>query len=142
MINKLRYPEFFIRLFLGIIFLWAAYGKIVNPQAFVIAVENYQIFSLRISRWIAIGLPFMELLIGLFLIAGFWLKESFILTIILYLGFDAMILQAYFRGLDLNCGCFSTSGGTPIDIFKIIENAFLTGAAFLGFFLYKKRSSE
>ena len=69
-INK-RLLIFVFRLVLGSIFLFSAYNKILFPHAFAEIIENYQIFGSLLSRWSAIFIPFLELILGVMLISGF-----------------------------------------------------------------------
>ena len=124
-----------IRLTLGLIFVGAACSKIIAPLEFAGSIENYRVFGILLSRWGAVFLPFFELIVGLMLIFGFWLREAFWLTVVLFLVFDVMIAQAYFRGLDISCGCFSPGDVLPIDLVKIIENILLTALSIIGLLL-------
>lgn len=133
-----RYLFMFIRYFLGFLFIYAASGKLADPLLFSQTIENYQVFGTILSRWAAVIVPFLEMLLGLMLIGGIWLKEATSLTLFLYLMFDALVLQAYFRGLDISCGCFSQTGESPIDFWKLAENALLTGLAVYGYYLARK----
>ena len=125
----------------GMIFIWSSLAKISAPHEFAIAIENYQVFGKLLSKWGAILIPALEFTIGLMLIIGIWVKESWIITISLYIVFDIMILQAYIRGLDISCGCFDLSESSPIGFWKIFENFILTSLAFWGgvLFLMPKR---
>ncbi|GAB4363865.1 MAG: hypothetical protein Kow0042_02020 [Calditrichia bacterium] len=128
----------FIRIVLGMLFIIAAYGKLLNPQDFAINIENYRVLGEWLSRWIAVILPPLELIVGIMLIAGVWLQANFIIALLLYLVFDIMIFQAYLRGLDISCGCFSTADSGPIDFQKISENIVLTALTLIGFlFIFK-----
>lgn len=120
----------------GMIFIWSSLTKINAPREFAIVIENYQVFGELLSKWGAILIPVLEFTVGLMLIIGFWIKESWIITISLYLVFDIMILQAYIRGLDISCGCFNLSESSPIGFWKILENFILTSLAFWGAFLF------
>ncbi len=122
------------RYILGVLFLFSAYYKLADPSLFASAVENYRVFGILLSHWSAVFIPMLELLLGLMLILGIWLKETFVITLLLYVIFDFMILQAFFRGLDISCGCFSSSATTSIGLRKILENSILTFLAALGLY--------
>jgi uncharacterized membrane protein YphA (DoxX/SURF4 family) len=127
-----------VRLVLGILFLWAAFYKLNAPAEFAQSLENYKVFDERISRFIAVFIPFLEVILGIFLIFGIWLKETFILTVLLYIIFDIMIFQAYLRDLDISCGCFSSSSSSPIGVAKFGENFLLTFLAVFGLLTVRK----
>jgi putative oxidoreductase len=127
-----------IRLILGTLFVISAALKLSSPADFAQSILNYRIFGIILSHWGAVMIPALEAIVGIMLLTGFWLKETLILTVSLYLIFDIMILQAFFRELDVACGCFNPLDTTPIDIYKLTENFVLTILAILSIFLYGK----
>ena len=126
-----------IRFILGAIFVYSAYAKLQDSQQFAESIHGYQVFGLLISNWAAVLIPVLEGILGVLLITGIWLNETFLMTLALYLVFDLMIIQAAVRGLDIDCGCFSPSGNSPVDAAKIIQNLVLTILAAIGLYLDK-----
>jgi uncharacterized membrane protein YphA (DoxX/SURF4 family) len=97
-----------MRIFLGVVFLFAGYDKILHPQAFAQAVYNYQILPDAAVNLAALVLPWLELLLGMCLLAGFWLPGATVLSSGLLTVFIGALLFNQIRGLDIYCGCFST----------------------------------
>ncbi len=124
------------RIALAAVFLIAAYPKLAAPQEFVTSIENYKVFGTLPSRWIAVFIPVLECVVAILLLSGLWVKEALLLTVGLFLAFDAMILQAWIRGLDISCGCFSQNSESPIDFWKMLENLVYTGLSMGALFLY------
>jgi len=124
-----------VRIILGVVFLISSYSKLKDPIGFTQAIENYKISGTFLSRWVAVFIPSLELILAIFLISGVWIRETFITTTLLFILFDIMLFQAYLRGLDISCGCFGTSH-SPIDIWKFLENAILTALAVTGLIYY------
>lgn len=106
------------RLFLGGIFLYASLDKIAHPQAFAGIVANYGILPAALVTLPALALPWLEFLAGLCLLTGFWRRSAAALLSLLLLAFIAALAINAFRGVNLGCGCFSTSAGDT-------ENAYL-----------------
>jgi uncharacterized membrane protein YphA (DoxX/SURF4 family) len=99
------------RIILGIVFIYASYDKILHPAAFAKIIYNYQILPDELINLSAIFLPWLELAIGSLLITRVWLPGAvFISNIILIIFFCALMYNKA-RGLDISCGCFSTSEG-------------------------------
>jgi len=138
MTNVYRRVLLVIRIILGALFLISAALKLSVPVNFAQSILNYQIFGIVLSHWGAVLIPALEAVVGILLLSRFWLKETLILTLSLYLIFDAMILQAFFRGLNVACGCFNPTDENPIDVYKLAENFLLTILAFLGVFCNRK----
>lgn len=96
------------RIFLGAVFLYACYDKILHPQAFAEAVYNYRILPDGLVNITAITLPWLELLIGICLVVGILLPGASTLSTILLFTFMSTLIFNLMRGLDVSCGCFST----------------------------------
>ena len=98
-----------LRLFLGAIFVYASYDKILSPAAFAEIIYNYQILPEALINFTSIFLPWLELHLGLLLILGFWLPGAVLISNSLLLVFFATLIFNAARGLDVDCGCFSVS---------------------------------
>ena len=131
-----------VRIILGVIFIYASYDKISHPKAFAEIVYNYQILPDPLINVTAILLPWLELLTGIFLIMGFWMQGTVIWCNILLVVYIGALCFNLARGLDINCGCFSTTKGSSISIETIVWDAvFLVLSVYLFFFVFKKRTS-
>ncbi len=107
--NKKLSHELFLRLFLGLIFVYAGIGKVLHPAAFAEAVSNYQILPQSLVNFVAIVLPWVELLVGSCLVLGIFLPGAVFLANLLLLSFFVALVAAFARGLNIECGCFNTS---------------------------------
>lgn len=136
--------RFWVRLILGVIFLIASADKIYHPSAFAQAIYNYQILPGSFINIGAIILPWLEVILGLFLIIGLWLPGTVVLTNLLLATFFGALVFNVARGLDVHCGCFSTSGeGTPATAWYLIRDAaflLMGGYLFLQEVLSRKMS--
>jgi uncharacterized membrane protein YphA (DoxX/SURF4 family) len=99
-----------LRLALGSLFIWASWDKILDPQGFVRIIENYRLLPPVLIQPFALILPWVELVSGITLISGRLVKGSAMIINILVMIFIFAIGISMFRGLDIHCGCFSTSG--------------------------------
>ncbi len=99
------------RIGLSIVFIYASYDKILHPAAFAKVIYNYQILPDELINLSAIFLPWLELVIGSLLIIGVWLPGSVFIGNILLIIFCSALMYNKARGLDISCGCFSTSQG-------------------------------
>ncbi|KPL01115.1 MAG: hypothetical protein AMJ91_01535 [candidate division Zixibacteria bacterium SM23_73_3] len=96
------------RLFLGVTFIYASLDKIAHPDQFARIIYNYKILPHFLINVFAITLPWVELIAGLFLILGIFTESSVLLICFLLIVFSIAISINLIRGIDLNCGCFST----------------------------------
>ncbi|UCF92344.1 MAG: DoxX family membrane protein [Desulfobacterales bacterium] len=97
------------RIFLGIVFLWASWSKIYDPQGFARILQNYQILPQALVNPAAVLLPWTEALCGLLLISGYLVRGSSLIVNMLMLTFIAAFMINFYRGIDVSCGCFSVA---------------------------------
>ena len=135
---------FWIRLILGGIFVYASLDKIHHPAAFAQAINNYQILPDVFINLTAIVLPWMELMLGFFLIFGLWLPGATILANLLLITFFSALAFNAARGLNVHCGCFGSSGGgnVPMAWYFLRDSAFLLMGACLFRHVFRKKQAE
>ncbi|MBF0120033.1 MAG: DoxX family membrane protein [Desulfobacterales bacterium] len=110
-----------VRFILGILFIYASIDKIIHPKAFAQIVYNYQILPDILVNILAIILPWIEIITGIFLILGIWIHGAVLIINLLFLTFIIAIISSLARGLDINCGCFNTKKGS-ISLFDILRD--------------------
>ena len=125
-----RYLIVITRIILGAVFLWASFGKILEPGDFARSISNYHIVPFGIENIIALILPWLELLIGVGLILGIMVDGSVQISAILLIMFILMIGQAMLRGFNIECGC-GLKEGEMIGLNKILENIVFIGGAYI-----------
>ena len=127
-----------IRLFIGVLFLWAAWAKIGpsnGPQVFSTAIVSYKLnFPDHLIALATFAVPWTEALAGILLIVGLWTRASAATIAAMLLLFIFLGLSAIHRALDIKCGCFGDGtllckGG--LGWCHIGENALLTALTLL-----------
>lgn len=99
-----------IRLILGGLFLAAGLSKVGAPLRTLGTVYSYQIVLPDwIASIIAYSLPWMEILLGLAMLAGLWLPVATGWTAAMLAAFALLTAQAWWRGLPIDCGCVDLS---------------------------------
>jgi len=120
------------RLALAVTFIWACIHKIAEPYDFGMQVATYQILPLSFVNLQAIVLPWVELCVGVLLIAGLLTRGAALVTCGLNVMFIVAITMALAADLHLQCGCFSSAeAGAEMDASLIVRDAvfLLVGAA-------------
>ena len=107
---------FVVRLILGGVFIYASVDKILHPASFAEAVYNYKILPDALINLTAIILPWLELLLGIFLVSGVCLPGAVFLINILLVTFFVALIFNLARGLDIHCGCFTTSQAATLNL--------------------------
>jgi uncharacterized membrane protein YphA (DoxX/SURF4 family) len=111
-----------LRLVLAFVFIYASIDKIVHPQPFAQVVFNQQILPVFLINLTAIVLPWMELILGVCLLFNYWMNGVSLLTAVLMLLFLSIITFNLSRGLNVGCGCFSTSAEGSMDTLTLIRD--------------------
>lgn len=96
----------FLRIFMGLLFIYSGFFKILDPSAFAKTIDLYDIAPQSFSAYGAITVPAIELLLGIFLLIGFKIKPSSLLLILIMIFFTIAIAINAARGKSFDCGCF------------------------------------
>ena len=122
-----KYFLLILRLIAGGVFLYASLDKLFNQEAFSKAIYNYKFLPTVFINIFAIVIPYLEFISGLLLLLGIFKRgSSFIITVLLIV-FIIALTQAYAKGLDISCACFSleTVGQKSDILLRIIEDVLL-----------------
>ena len=133
-IRPMAYLVLLGRLVVSAAFILAALPKIQDPTAFAVSVEGYRIVTDNLVVWIALALPWLELVIGFGLLIPQIRRGSNLIIALLLVVFIALHASAWARGLDINCGCFNAheSEETPDYLWLILRNiGLLTACIFV-----------
>ncbi len=131
------------RIIVGVVFIWLSISKIENPHVFMKLLREYELPLIGSNHVLlnltAVTLPWVEMLCGILLIVGFWLRGAAILLFAMLIGFTTAvavraigIYQAEtiaFCAIKFDCGC---GGGVEIPICdKLRENTALIGLSLI-----------
>ncbi|MGC8580416.1 MAG: MauE/DoxX family redox-associated membrane protein [bacterium] len=99
-----------LRVTLGIVFVIAAYGKLIHPDVLVSTVINYDILPIGLAKLFAYMLPWVEMISGIMLITGVGTRAAAFALSWLLLSFIIAIWINIKRGVSMECGCFDIFG--------------------------------
>jgi len=142
---------FALRYALAFIFLLAAWTKlqvmlapgplavvgVPGPVNFREAIEAYQMsLPTGLVHWATYAIPFTEVLVGVCLLLGLWVRGASLVFILLMGVFLYGILSVLNRGMSIHCGCFGRlaffcDAAEPISWCKVRENIGFASAAAL-----------
>ena len=97
---------FVFRVILGGLFVYAGAAKALGPLDFAQNIRNYDLVGQSPSFIAALILPWLEILSGVFLIAGIWKRGAALVISGLLAFFIVLTVVTMIRGLDIDCGCF------------------------------------
>jgi len=130
-----RPVQFAARLILGAVFAYAGIAKIASPREFARIVVNYHVLPEKMAVYFAFILPWIELMLGIFIIIGLRVKETALALSSLLVAFAGAVLIRYLNGAAAGCGCFSMKSSGPESLFLIVgrDAAFLACGLYLFF---------
>lgn len=124
-----------IRLFhllFGGVFFYAGILKVRDPGLFLLDVRSFDLLPDPYAAWLAMGLPWLEILAGLAVITGLLRSGGLLILNASLLAFLGAIAISWWRGIDIRCGCFGSSDATSNDVELIVRDLALLA---LGLFL-------
>lgn len=104
-----------VQILLGLFFIVSALPKIVDPPAFSQMIYNYRLVptdfgGVNLVNLMGLGLPWLELLLGIALVFGIWRRTAVIFVGALLVVFIVAISINLGRGNAIDCGCFDPAG--------------------------------
>lgn len=97
---------------LGLAAVWLVSGaiKASDLNQTYIAVQAYDLLPGGVASVMAGALPFLELALGVLLLAGLGTRLVAIVSVVVLVAFIGAVAQSWARGLTIDCGCFGGGG--------------------------------
>lgn len=118
-----------LRVSLGAICLWAGAEKVRGLNTFANGVAGYRLLPLRLVRPVAYAVVFVELAVGLLLVANVVPVVAAIGAIALFAAFAVALGTSLVRGDRGPCHCFGASDAEAISPLALIRALALAGGA-------------
>ncbi|MDA0748372.1 MAG: DoxX family membrane protein [bacterium] len=117
------------RVGLGGLLLWAGFAKVGETALFALTVRAYDVLPHALIHIFAIVVPWMEIVAGLGLVAGFWTRGNALAALVLLTAFGVAIGINLARGAELSCGCFGADGTAASLTEALVRDAVMITAA-------------
>jgi uncharacterized membrane protein YphA (DoxX/SURF4 family) len=101
-----------VRVVLGAIFIIAGGAKIGHADTFAAEIAGFQILPQVVIAPLALILPFLEVLLGGYLVVGLYARAAGWIAAIQLTLFAIAIGSAVARGMTISCGCFGPNDQT------------------------------
>jgi uncharacterized membrane protein YphA (DoxX/SURF4 family) len=98
-----------LRVALGLVFLAAGGLKVGHADVFASEIAGFQLLPHALIAPLALLLPFLELMIGVYLVLGLFTRFAAWLAALEMAVFAGAIASAVLRGISTSCGCFGPS---------------------------------
>ncbi len=108
----LKHPvlSLLLRLYLAGVFIYASLHKINFPAEFADNIAGYLIVPHWLINPLAVFMPWLELVSGLFLLAGVRVRAASVLIGAMLAMFTVAVTVAMIQDTPIGCGCFQSVG--------------------------------
>lgn len=120
---------FIIRVFLGGLLLAAGALKVGHASELAATVASFRLLPAPVAGLLALALPFVELLLGAYLVAGLFTRIVASLSALQFLCYAGAIASALVRHISANCGCFGPNDSASADWPHVAFDLLLAGAS-------------
>ena len=101
-----------LRIGLAAVFVYAGILKVLDPSQFLADIESYRLLPYLAAVGTALYLPWLEICCGVALLFKRAYSGSLLILAALAGAFAVALGSAWWRGLDISCGCFGGNGST------------------------------
>ena len=130
-----------IRVLVGGLFVYAGLAKLMDPHAFLKAIESFRILPIALISPLAIMLPPLEVVAGIAWIMNRWSRAAATLVFGLCIVFLGALGLALLRGVSADCGCFAGLGAGSSSLGSaLLRDVVLAAAA--GWWLIAERRTD
>jgi len=106
---------FLVRVLLGALLLVAGALKVGHAAELAAALASYRLLPAAIVGPLALALPYVEILLGLYLIVGLFTRVIAIVSAVAFVCYAGAIASAVARHIAANCGCFGPNDSAVAD---------------------------
>jgi uncharacterized membrane protein YphA (DoxX/SURF4 family) len=110
----MAYVVLAVRVALGALLLVAGVLKAHDgPTLTAISIAGYRILPGAVAAPLAVGLPYVEIMLGAYLVSGLFTRITAWVAAAQFAIFAAAVASLLFRHIQTNCGCFGSGVSTP-----------------------------
>ena len=109
----------------GAIWLVAGFAKAADFTQFENQVHGYDMLPAQAVQWVGYGLPLLEIVLGAYMVAGLLVRPAAWFSLGLLGVLIAAQVQAWARGLTVDCGCFGPLAHQQIGLGSVLRDLVL-----------------
>jgi putative oxidoreductase len=129
-----------LRFAIGVLFLTASLSKIRHPYDFLIAFYRYEIVGPPLGRYVAIMLPYLQLVVGVCLLGGVFIQGALLIGAAMMATFTMAVSVVLYRRLAIDCACFGFED-EPVTVGTLLGNIATLVVLFAEYGIYKRLHS-
>jgi uncharacterized membrane protein YphA (DoxX/SURF4 family) len=112
-----------LRIALGAIFLIAGGAKVGHADQFAAQIAGFRLLPQPLVAPLAVALPYLEILLGGYLVVGLFTRTAAWFAVALLAVFDLAVASAVVRGMTVSCGCFGPNDTTVTTWAEVARDA-------------------
>ena len=120
---------FVVRVLLGGLLIAAGVLKLGHPADLASNIAGFRLLPPDVVGPLAVALPYVELLLGAYLIVGLFTKAIAAIAAAQFLLYAGAIASAVLRHIPANCGCFGPNDSATADWPHVAFDVMLAAAA-------------
>ena len=129
------YATIAARIVLGGLLFYAGFNKLMDVQKFSKDISHFRLLPDTLDRVLAIVLPWNEIVVGVMLIVGIWVRTAALASLFFFTVFAIAVTSAIARNLNIECGCLGNADASKVGIATLGKDAI--GLALAGFIYLK-----
>jgi uncharacterized membrane protein YphA (DoxX/SURF4 family) len=118
-----------VRVSLGAVLLVAGALKVGHPAELAAGIAGFRLLPSMVVGPLALALPFIELVLGAYLIAGLFTRAVASIAALQFLCYAGAIASAVLRHIPADCGCFGPNDTAVADWPHVAFDLMLAAAA-------------
>jgi len=103
-----------VALGLAYVLLRSAFAHLGNPYYFLSTLYSYELTGAEAGLGVALVAPFLQMVLAACLLTRWWLREAYLLALLLFVLFVSAQASTLTRGLSISCGCFGAAEGLAV----------------------------
>ncbi len=120
---------FVVRVLLGGVLVAAGALKAGHPAELAASIASFRLLPAAIVGPLALALPYVELLLGAYLVAGLFTRAAAAFAALQFACYAGAIASALARHVPANCGCFGPNDAAVADWPHVALDLMLAGAS-------------
>ena len=119
--------EWVVRVLVGMVLAVAGSAKAFQPETFSIEVDRFQLTPWLLSVVLGYFLPWFEIVTAIALFCRPLYLGALLAVSGLGMLFAVAVGSAWWRGLDISCGCFGALGSGHVNAWHILSSLLFVG---------------
>ena len=115
----------FARLCVAGVFLASGIGKLMDKEGTAASMSRYPFLPRGAGRLVANVFPILELIVGSFLLVGFFTRYAALAAVAMFVLFTGLLIYDLSRGKNQSCHCFGRISDEKLTPMAIVRNVAL-----------------